>query len=45
MARLLVERGADVNASGAPWAKPLSWARKKGHAEIEADLLKAGAKH
>ena len=40
---LLLERGADVNSAGAPWATPLAWARKKGHTEIEADLLQAGA--
>jgi len=43
MVALLVERGADPNKSGAPWAAPLAWARKKGHAEIEADLRQAGA--
>jgi ankyrin repeat protein len=40
---LLLERGANPNKSGAPWAAPLAWARKKGHAEVEADLLQAGA--
>ncbi len=40
---LLLERGADVNKAGAPWATPLAWARKKGHVEIEADFLRAGA--
>jgi ankyrin repeat protein len=43
MVRLLLERGADPNKSGAPWATPLAWARKKGHAEIETDLERAGA--
>ena len=43
MVALLLERGADPNKSGAPWATPLAWARKKGHAEIESDLLRAGA--
>ena len=42
--RLLTERGADVNKAGAPWATPLSWARRKGHADIEAALRMAGAK-
>jgi ankyrin repeat protein len=37
----LLERGADRNKSGAPWATPLAWARKKGHAEIESDLCQA----
>ena len=32
MVALLLDRGADPNASGAPWATPLEWARKKGHA-------------
>jgi uncharacterized protein len=40
---LLLERGADTNQAGAPWATPLAWARKKGHAEIETDLRQAGA--
>jgi ankyrin repeat protein len=40
---LLLERGADPNKAGAPWASPLSWAQKKGHAEIAADLLRVGA--
>ena len=43
MAAFLLERGADPCNSGAPWATPLQWARKKGHTEIEMDLLKAGA--
>ena len=40
---LLLARGADPNASGAPWSTPLAWARNKGHAEIEAALRAAGA--
>jgi len=40
---LLLERGAGPNASGAPWSTPLAWARKKGHAGIEAVLKAAGA--
>jgi ankyrin repeat protein len=40
---LLLARGADPNASGAPWSTPLAWARKKGHAEIEAALHAGGA--
>jgi ankyrin repeat protein len=40
---LLLGRGADPNAAGAPWATALAWARKKGHVEIEADLRRAGA--
>jgi hypothetical protein len=41
---LLLQRGADPNKAGAPWAMPLAWAIKKGHAEIEADLRRAGAR-
>jgi len=43
MVAFLLERRADVNKSGAPWATPLAWARKKGYPEIEADLRQAGA--
>ncbi|MBI4661919.1 MAG: ankyrin repeat domain-containing protein, partial [Verrucomicrobia bacterium] len=43
MAAFLLERGAEVNKAGAPWATPLAWARRKGHADIEADLRQAGA--
>jgi uncharacterized protein len=43
-AALLLERGADPNRADALWATPLSWARKKGHTDIEADLLLAGAR-
>ncbi|HXA51847.1 MAG TPA: ankyrin repeat domain-containing protein, partial [Candidatus Acidoferrum sp.] len=44
MVQLLLERGADPNRSGASWSTPLAWARKKGRAEIEADLLRSGAR-
>ena len=40
---LLLERGADPNAAGAPWATPLAWARKRGHTDLEATLRQAGA--
>ena len=43
MAAYLIEQGADVNRAGAPWATPLSWARKKGHNEMEELLRYAGA--
>jgi ankyrin repeat protein len=43
MATFLLERGSDVNKSDALWATPLAWARKKGHAAIEASLRQAGA--
>jgi ankyrin repeat protein len=40
----LLEQGADINKSGAPWSTPLSWAQKKGYKDIADILLKAGAK-
>jgi ankyrin repeat protein len=43
MVALLLERGADPNASGAPWSAPLTWARRRGHADIAATLIAAGA--
>ena len=43
MVAFLLGRGADVNKSGAPWARPLAWVRKKDFPEIEADLRQAGA--
>ena len=43
LVELLLSRGANPSASGAPWSTPLAWARKKGHAEIERMLVAAGA--
>jgi ankyrin repeat protein len=43
MVAFLIERGADPNTAGAPWATPIAWARKKGHNDIEADLRRSGA--
>jgi ankyrin repeat protein len=43
MVAFLLERGADPDRSGAPWATPLAWAKKKGHHDIEGDLRQAGA--
>ena len=43
MVALLLSRGADPNAAGAPWATPLTWARRKGHEDVAADLRRAGA--
>lgn len=43
LVELLLSRGANPNASGAPWSRPLAWARKKGHTEIERALVAAGA--
>ena len=34
MVELLLERGADPTAAGAPWATPLAWAERKGHRRI-----------
>ena len=44
MVSFLLERGADLDKSNALWSTPLAWARKKGHAEIEKDLSRAGAR-
>lgn len=44
MCKYLLAQGADVNTSGAAWSTPLAWAKKKGHEEIIAILLNAGAK-
>jgi ankyrin repeat protein len=41
MVELLLERGADPLAAGAPWAIPVEWAVKKGHTRV-ADLLRQG---
>jgi ankyrin repeat protein len=32
--KFLLERGADPELAGAPWATPLAWARKKGYSVI-----------
>ena len=37
---LLLERGADPVAAGAPWAIPLEWAKKKGHEPVAEMLLR-----
>ena len=39
----LLERGADPNLAGAPWATPLAWARKKGYEDVAKALRDAGA--
>jgi uncharacterized protein len=44
MVTFLLERGADPTRAGAPWATPLSWARIRKHADVEAELRKAGAR-
>lgn len=33
--KLLLDCGADADKSGAPWATPLAWARKRNQAEVE----------
>jgi ankyrin repeat protein len=33
-AKLLIESGADTEHAGAPWATPLAWAERAGHARI-----------
>jgi ankyrin repeat protein len=38
---LLLERGADAERAGAPWATPSAWARKKGHDAVAARLPKS----
>jgi ankyrin repeat protein len=43
MVKFLLEQGANLNKSGATWATPLEWAKKKAHAEIESILKDAGA--
>jgi ankyrin repeat protein len=43
MVALLLERGADPSAGGAPWATPLAWAQSKGHPDIVEVLRTAGA--
>jgi ankyrin repeat protein len=43
MVQYLLEHGADPNKAAATWARPLAWARKKGHADIEELLTHAGA--
>jgi ankyrin repeat protein len=34
MVDLLLERGANATAAGAPWAVPRLWAQKKGHQHL-----------
>ncbi|HKE24389.1 MAG TPA: ankyrin repeat domain-containing protein [Bryobacteraceae bacterium] len=40
MVAMLLERGADPINAGASWSTPLAWARKKGHTEVEAMLMR-----
>ncbi len=43
MVEYLLKRGADPNKAGKPWAKPLEWAKRRGHTIIEKMLREAGA--
>ncbi|MES1220559.1 MAG: ankyrin repeat domain-containing protein [Bacteroidota bacterium] len=43
MVKYLIKQGADPNKAGASWATPLTWAKKKGHVDIEGILIDAGA--
>lgn len=43
MVKFLLEKGADPNKAGAPWATPLAWAKKKGFINVEEVLRKARA--
>jgi uncharacterized protein len=40
VAALLLDRGADPEAAGAPWATPVAWALKRGHADV-ANMIRA----
>jgi ankyrin repeat protein len=42
LVELLLDRGADVQLAGTPWAMPLAWAVKKGHDAVAARLRAAG---
>lgn len=45
LVKLFLECGADpVEADAEPWARPLAWAKRSGHADIEVALLRAGAR-
>ena len=43
VAEFLLDRGADPNAAGAPWATPLAWAERKGWIDIVSMLKQRGA--
>jgi len=38
MVDFLLERGADPELAGDPWATPMAWARKKGHEDVASAL-------
>jgi ankyrin repeat protein len=42
LVQLFLERGADpIEADAEPWAAPLAWAKRGGHAAVEAELRRA----
>jgi len=43
MVAFLLDKGSDPNTAGADWARPLAWARKKGHGQVVELLLANGA--
>jgi ankyrin repeat protein len=43
VALLLIESGADVNRARADWARPIAWARRKGHLRMVELLRTSGA--
>jgi len=43
MVEYLLKRGADPNKAGKSWAKPLEWAKRRGHSIVEKMLREAGA--
>jgi ankyrin repeat protein len=41
---LFIDRGADpLEADAEPWARPIAWAQRMGHVEVEAYLRRLGA--
>ena len=43
LVEFLLDRGADPKLADAPWATPMAWAKKEGHAEIAKTLHEHGA--
>lgn len=43
MVKFLLAKGADPNASGAPWSTPIAWSESKGHDDVRRLLVDAGA--
>ena len=43
LVEFLLDRNADPNLADAPWATPMAWAKKEGHAEIAKILHEHGA--